>query len=191
MQQHGGADADGVALHGRDQRLGRLAEVLDEATGLVLALLLAAGLRSEIGEIVARRKAVAIALEHDDPNRRILLRALQPVRQGAVHGAAQRVLLVRPGQRQRHDPGCDFGLHIVSHSKTPRGERVSLQATFAGFAWPAPSRNPTSRSRMMRSASAMMRSINSFTVGTSLIRPATMPQLQAPASISPSIMTLG
>ena len=35
---------------------------------------------------------------------------------------------------------------------------------------------------MISSASRMMRSINSFTVGTSWIRPATMPQLQAPAS---------
>jgi hypothetical protein len=53
------------------------------------------------------------------------------------------------------------------------------------------SRYPVNRPRMMCSASAMMRSISSFTVGTSWMRPTTMPQLQAPASMSPSSMTLG
>lgn len=38
------------------------------------------------------------------------------------------------------------------------------------------------------SASDMIRSINSRQVGTSLIRPATMPQLHAPISVSPSFM---
>ena len=54
-----------------------------------------------------------------------------------------------------------------------------------------PSRKPISRPRMMRSASFMIRSINSFTDGISWISPAAMPQLQAPASMSPSIITLG
>ena len=48
-----------------------------------------------------------------------------------------------------------------------------------------------SRWLMMAWASAMMRSISCFTVGTSWIRPATMPQDQAPASIAPSVMILG
>src|SRR5690606_5332979 len=47
------------------------------------------------------------------------------------------------------------------------------------------------RSRIMPAASAMMRSISCCTVGTSLIRPATMPQDQAPASISPVFMMRG
>ncbi len=71
-----------------------------------------------------------------------------------------------------------------------RSSIAKVHATFNAALLSAP-RNPASRSRMMRSASAMMRSINSLTVGTSLINPTTMPQLQAPASISPSIMTLG
>lgn len=44
---------------------------------------------------------------------------------------------------------------------------------------------PARRLRMMSSASAMIRSISSWQVGISWIRPATMPQLQAPASMSP------
>src|SRR6476660_5328223 len=64
------------------------------------------------------------------------------------------------------------------------------QATSRDALLPAPS-NPISRLRIRRSASAMMRSISSLTLGTSWMRPTTMPQLQAPASMSPSIMTLG
>src|SRR5262249_27738849 len=51
--------------------------------------------------------------------------------------------------------------------------------------------NPASRSAMIASASAMIRSISCFTVGTSWIRPATMPQLQPPASMFPSRMIAG
>src|SRR5690606_38103573 len=47
------------------------------------------------------------------------------------------------------------------------------------------------RSRIMPSASAMMRSTSCCTVGTSRISPATMPQDQAPASISPVFMMRG
>jgi len=42
---------------------------------------------------------------------------------------------------------------------------------------------------MIASASAIIRSINSLQVGMSWISPATIPQLQAPASISPSCKT--
>ena len=44
---------------------------------------------------------------------------------------------------------------------------------------------------MMACASRMMPSISSLTVGTSEMRPATMPQDQPPASISPPYMTRG
>src|SRR5690606_6686848 len=44
---------------------------------------------------------------------------------------------------------------------------------------------------MISSASPMIRSISSLKVGMSWIRPATMPQLQAPASTSPCCMTRG
>jgi putative transposase len=48
-----------------------------------------------------------------------------------------------------------------------------------------------SRWAMISSASDMIRSISSLTVGMSWIRPATWPQDQPPASIWPSTMTLG
>ena len=52
-------------------------------------------------------------------------------------------------------------------------------------------RKPVRRWRMIWSASAMIVSIKSLQVGMSWISPATMPQDQAPASISPSIMIRG
>ncbi len=63
MQQHRGADAYRVALHGGDQRTGRLAEIADEAMCLALAGVLAIRLGAEIGEIVSGREIVAISLE--------------------------------------------------------------------------------------------------------------------------------
>ena len=50
---------------------------------------------------------------------------------------------------------------------------------------------PPSRRRMISSASPMIRSISSLTLGTSWMSPATMPQLHAPASISPCCITRG
>ncbi len=47
------------------------------------------------------------------------------------------------------------------------------------------------RLRMRASASDMIRSMSSFTVGMSWINPATIPQLHAPASTCPSRMTRG
>src|SRR5579883_1248499 len=47
------------------------------------------------------------------------------------------------------------------------------------------------RLAMISSASRMVRSISSLTVGMSRIRPATMPHDQAPASISPCFMMRG
>ncbi len=50
---------------------------------------------------------------------------------------------------------------------------------------------PPSRRRMMSSASPMIRSMSSFTPGTSWMSPATKPQLHAPASMSPCCITRG
>ena len=115
MQQHRGADADRVALHGGNQRTGGLAEIADEAMGLGFAGVLAAGLGAEIGKVIAGRKTVAVALEQNHPDGSILLGALEPVRQRAVHGVAQRILLVGAGERQRHDALGYFGFDMLSH----------------------------------------------------------------------------
>src|ERR1035437_7134144 len=56
---------------------------------------------------------------------------------------------------------------------------------------PQASKNPSSLWRMIVSASVIMRSISSWHDGMSEMRPATMPQDQAPASISPSVMMRG
>src|ERR1700733_1750382 len=78
-------------------------------------------------------------------------------------------------------------IEINDREATPQ---KSTQATFRD-ALPSVPRKPMSRSRIRRSASTIMRSISSLTVGMSWMRPTTMPQLQAPASMFPSIMTLG
>ena len=54
-----------------------------------------------------------------------------------------------------------------------------------------PETNPARRWPIIAFASTMIRSISSLTVGISWIKPATMPQDQAPASISPSVMMRG
>ena len=63
MQQHRGADAYRVALHGGDERTGGLAEIADEAMRLALAGVLAVRLGTEIGEVVPGCEIVAISLE--------------------------------------------------------------------------------------------------------------------------------
>ena len=118
MEQHCGADADSVALHGGNKRTGRLAEIADESKRLALASVLAVRLGAEIGEVVAGRETVAVSLEQDHPHGRILLGALQPIRHGAVHRVAQGVLLVGPGQRQRHDACGYFGFHMFRHDRS-------------------------------------------------------------------------
>src|SRR5262245_61247970 len=185
MQQHGRADADGIALHGGNQRLAGLADGFDEAMSGAVAGALAAGLACEVRQIVAGRKAVAVALAQHDADGRIRLRLLEAVGQRVIHGARQRVLLLRALQRQRHDAASDLGLDVFGHGVLPQAT-----ARAGGFT-STPSRKPVKRWRMICSASNMMRSISSFTVGTSLIRPTTMPQLQAPASMSPSTITFG
>jgi hypothetical protein len=63
VEQHRGADADCVALHGGNERTGGLAEVADESMRLGLAGVLAIGLGTEIGKIISGRKTVAVSLE--------------------------------------------------------------------------------------------------------------------------------
>ena len=104
---------------------------------------------------------------HDD---RLLFRQVRF--RGATVFQAERHQRETHGQRDRASP------HSQAH------------ATLAAAVAPPPS-IPGSRSRIKRSASLMIRSINSLTVGMSLISPATIPQLHAPASISPPSRTRG
>jgi hypothetical protein len=90
------------------------------------------------------------------------------------HGAAKGILFVGTRERQRHYPGDHFGLYECSHLITLKNA-FPLQATLVGFAYPTSSRNPTSRPRISRSASAIIQSISSLTVGMSLIKPTTTP----------------
>src|SRR5260221_3565921 len=63
MEQHRGAEADCVTLHGGHERTGGFAEITDESKRLALACVLAVGLGAEIGEVVSGREAVAVSLK--------------------------------------------------------------------------------------------------------------------------------
>ncbi len=67
---------------------------------MALALHLAGGNRRELADVVAGGEHVALAADQNDPDGRIGLRALDRVRQRAVHRVGQRVLLVGPRHRQ-------------------------------------------------------------------------------------------
>jgi hypothetical protein len=60
MEQHRGADADRVALHGGNERTSGLAEIADKPMRLRLSGVLAIGLGAEIGKVISSRKAVAV-----------------------------------------------------------------------------------------------------------------------------------
>ena len=69
-----------------------------------------------------------------------------------------------------------------------RGTRSVTRAPMPGD---QPRSIPASRVEMIDSASDMIRSTSSRQLGTSWIRPTTMPTLHAPASMSPSTITFG
>jgi hypothetical protein len=114
MRQHGRSNPDSIALNRRDQRLVGLAEIADETIGLARTMI-AGRCSGEIGEIVSGRKTVAVPLKQNHAYRRIVLRAFKPVGHGAVHSVAQRILLVRPRQRQCHDAFGNIRLYMLAH----------------------------------------------------------------------------
>ncbi len=115
MQQHGGAHPDRIALHRSNQRPRGLGEILQKTEHMFFAFMRAFRLRAEVGEIVAGREAVAVALEQHDANCRILFRAIERIRHRAIHRVGERVLLVRPRQCHGQNAGLDVRLHVVSH----------------------------------------------------------------------------
>ncbi len=119
MEQHRGAEADCVTLHGGHERTGGFAEITNESKRLALACVLAVGLGAEIGEVVSGREAVAVCLKEHHSHGRIFLRALQLIRHGTVHGVGQGVLLVNAGKRQCHDAVGYLGLDVFSHDRAP------------------------------------------------------------------------
>src|SRR5271154_1700968 len=170
---------------GGDQRLVRLAYGFDEAMGWTVDQIIAASLARKVRQIIARGKAVAVALEQNHADVSISPRLIERARQSVIHGAGECILLLWALQCQSHDALGDLGCDVLGHG-------TLLQAAArADVCSTTPSRKPVSRRRMICSASVMMRSISSFTVGISWIRPTTMPQLQAPASISPLTITFG
>ena len=69
--------------------------------------------------------------------------------------------------------------------------RRGVRRASGRFSAPPCQSMPVRRARIISSASRMMREISSSQVGMSLISPATMPQDQTPASISPCCITFG
>jgi hypothetical protein len=86
--------------------------------------------------------------------------------------------------KRREPPSQGWRIFLVAISVlTCRSWRYPQATARVGLVSRVPSRRPVSRPRMICSASLMMRSISSLTVGMSWIRPTTSPQLHAPASI--------
>ena len=114
------------------------------------------------------------------PAKRPHLRTREP----QPDGVEQRRVADRFALRRVHPEQCFYPIHIVEDGGVlvERG-RIETRHGYAVF-------RRFIRS-MIASACAMMSSINCFTVGMSLMSPATMPHDQAPLSISPFIMIEG
>ena len=119
MQQHRGADADGAALHGCDQRTARFSERLQETADMPLALKRARRNGSELADIVAGGEHVALAADQDHAGRRIGLGGFDGVGELAVHRIGQRVLLVGACQRERENSIVVLDPDMLGHSSAP------------------------------------------------------------------------
>ena len=82
---------------------------------LRLAAGVAIGLGAEFGKVIAGRKAVAVALEQNHADSRILSARSSPS-DIALYIALLSVLLVSTRQCQGHDAGVDLGFHMFSRS---------------------------------------------------------------------------
>ena len=99
MQQHGGAHANRVALHGRNDNLGEIVDGLNEMgslprfTGLGI---------QEIHQVVTGTERLALPSEQHHVNIITLLCSCQQLDQIPVHGAGQRIQFVRTVQGNFH-----------------------------------------------------------------------------------------
>ncbi|MNT26811.1 hypothetical protein D3C72_1624060 [compost metagenome] len=115
MQQHGGPDADGLAIDRGDNRYGRIGKGAQEAMHVTFAGAISRRDRREFAEIIAGRKAVPVPLQQQYPDSPVLLCLLDGVGKCAVHLVRQGVHLVRPrkrhGQHAAGEVNADFGGH--------------------------------------------------------------------------------
>jgi hypothetical protein len=96
VAEHGGADADRHAVHRRDDRLGGVADRLEETERRpVLAL---RRVREEVVQVVAGGEAIAGAVEQHDAHRPVRVRRHDRVGETGIHRGRDRVLLVGPVQ---------------------------------------------------------------------------------------------
>ena len=116
--------------------------------------------RREVAEIVAGGEDVSFGLNQDAANVGIRGGAVDRVAKRLIHVAGQRVFLLGPVQRQRQHAAGDIAAHMVGHgilAGRPEGLRY-VRCGYSAF---------IRRCRMMLSASAMIRSMSSRTVGMS------------------------
>ena len=121
MQQHGGADADRAALHGRDQRFGRARDRVDEARDMTFAVEGAGRHHRELADVVAGGEHVALAAQHDHADRLIGLGGDDGVGQSAIHGIGDGVLLVGPREGEGENMVVVLDLDVLGHSSSPLG----------------------------------------------------------------------
>src|SRR6185503_1386731 len=126
MQQHGGADADGEASHGRDQRPIGSGESMEKTDhGRSEALAGSGGLR-EFLQVVARRKRPGHAGDDDAADCGIAIGVFQRGGHRAVHRGGQRVLLVRAVHPHHADPVAIGDRDVIAHAVSAASAALTL-----------------------------------------------------------------
>lgn len=120
LEQHRGADANGVALHRGDDRLLCLDHFFEEAPYVAGAIEGASGLRGEILDVVAGGKEIAVGGEEDGANAVVTLCASHRVGDDAVHGVGEGVLLLGPIEADFQDSAVPADDNVLfAHEPLP------------------------------------------------------------------------
>ena len=117
MQQHGGADADGEALHGCDQRLLAAHERMQKADHRLAQAAAMRGDGQEIHQIVAGAERARRARDQQCSGC-CLSGAFERIGHRVIHFAVQRVFLVRPVHPDQAD-----GAGVLDEDEGGHGQR--------------------------------------------------------------------
>src|SRR5438477_12905690 len=119
MEQHGGADADGDAVDGGDDRLDVMRQRIEEPCRVRRPRLvrIRRAVLEEILEVVAGGEDAGAAGDDEAADVRIVLRGVDGIAHRAVHLLRDRVLLFRPPQRD-HTHGMFVGNdEVLGHTR--------------------------------------------------------------------------
>ena len=109
---------DGIAMHCGDQRhfVGR--QRAEEAPDRDIGV--AARRRhfvEEIGEVIAAREILALALERDKADVRVVRRSLDRIGEGGIHGDGDRIAPLGTREGQRQDGAAPFNQYMFAHRR--------------------------------------------------------------------------